>query len=73
MRLEPEKKRVKELRLILDVFVEFAPMTTRKMSVLVDTGAEVNLIRRGITYPQFLVPVKRPLKIAMASQAIMAG
>ena len=73
IRLEPEKKKVKELRLILDVFIEFAPLNTRKISVLVDTGAQVNLIRRGITFPQFLIPVKRPLKIAMASQAIMAG
>lgn len=57
----------------MDMTIVYAPMVTRKIRVLVDTGSEVNLIRRGITAPEFLESVKRPLRIAMASHAIMPG
>ena len=57
----------------MDMTIVYAPLETRKIRVLIDTGSEVNLIRRGITLPIYLEPVKRPLRIAMASQAIMPG
>ena len=73
IRLEAEKKKVRDLRLTMDLKVEFAPNALRKIRVLIDTGAEINLIRRGIAYPEYLMPVGRPIRIATANQAPMIG
>ena len=79
LRLEPEKKKVKDLRLTMDLSVEFLPNVecdpcqTRKLRVLVDTGAEINLIRKGIVGSPYMAAVKRPLRIAAANQATMHG
>ena len=79
LRLEPEKKKVKDLRLTMDLPVEFIPVmdcdpcVTRKLRILVDTGAEINLIRNGIVGSPYLSAVKRPLRIAAANQATMYG
>jgi hypothetical protein len=73
IRLEGEEKRVKDVRLTLDIVLTFAPGVTRKVRALVDTGAEVNLLRRGIASPEYLTPVKRPLKLATASREPLPG
>ena len=69
----PDRRRIRDLRLTLDVHITYSSDVKGKIRILIDTGSEVNLIRRGVTLPQFLLPVKRPLKIAMASHAIMPG
>ena len=73
VRLNAEKKKVRDLRLTMDLQIEFARLVTRKIRVLIVTGAEINLIRRGIVSPECLTPVKRPLRIAAANQAPMIG
>ena len=57
----------------MDLTILYAPNVSRRIRALIDTGSEVNLIRTGITSPEYRVPVKRPLRIAMASHAIMPG
>ena len=52
IRLEAENKKVRDLRLTMDLKVEFATNALRKIRVLIDTGAEMNVIRRGIAYPE---------------------
>ena len=73
IRLEGEGKRVKDVRLTLDIILTFAPGITRKIGALIDTGAEVNLLRRGIAFPEYLTPVKHPLRLATASQDPLPG
>ena len=57
----------------MDLTILYAPNVSRRIRALIDTGSEVNLIRTGITSPEYRVPVKRPLRIAIASHAIMPG
>ena len=71
--LEPDRRRVRDLRLTIDVTFHFSTSETRRVRVLIDTGSEVNLIRRGIIPPHLLTPVKRPLRIATASHELMPG
>ena len=49
--LEPDRRRVRDLRLTIDVTIHFSTSETRRVRVLIDTGSEVNLIRRGIIPP----------------------
>ena len=71
--LEPDRRKFTSLRLTLDVTLEFSADYSRRVRVLIDTGSEINLIRRGIIAPEFVHPVKHPLKIATASHDYMAG
>ena len=73
MRLEPERRRVRDLRLNINMTMRLASGPLRKITVLMDTGSEVNLIRRGIVGPEHLRPVKRPMKIAAAGMTILSG
>ena len=43
------------------------------MDVLVDTGAQVSLVRRGLFKEEFLQPSRRPVRLKVANGEIMGG
>ena len=73
IRLEPEWDRVRDLRCNLNVMMRLSSGPLRKITVLIDTGSEVNLIRPGIVEPEHLQVRNRPVTIATASRGILQG
>ena len=63
-----EKKKVTEAKLILELELACAAGVTKKIRALVDTGDEVNLIRRGALPPESFVPAAKPIKLKTASR-----
>ena len=43
------------------------------MDVLVDTGAQVSLVRRGLFKEELLQPSRRPVRLKVANGEIMGG
>ena len=43
------------------------------VDVLVDTGAQVSLVRRGLFKEEFLQPSRRPVRLKVANGEIMGG
>ena len=43
------------------------------MDVLVDTGAQVSLVRRGLFREESLQPSRRPVRLKVANKEIMGG
>ena len=43
------------------------------VDVLVDTGAQVSLVRRGLFKEEFLQPSRRPVRLEVANGEIMGG
>ena len=69
----PNPERLKSLRLTMDLDVQFDQYTSRKLRFLIDTGADINLIRTGITDPKYLTTLNHPLQITTASRSVMQG
>ena len=61
------------MRLILEVDLKFGSEEVKNVRFLVDTGAEINLIRRGIAPAHLISRAEKPLRIATANQGIMSG
>ena len=57
----------------MDLDVQFDQYTSRKLRFLIDTGADINLTRTGITDTKYLTTVKHPLQITTASRSVMQG
>ena len=57
----------------MDLEVHYDQYTARTLRFLIDTGADINLIRTGLTEPRHLTMVKNPLQITTANRAIMPG
>ena len=60
-------------RLIIAVLVHFADGTKKKMKALVDTGAEVNVIRRDLVDPSLLKPSPHPIRLGAANSTQLCG
>ena len=73
-RLEPTTKvHPKQLRLTIDAQAAFNTGDQRKIRILIDTGAEVNLLKRGIAYPECIQPARNPIQIAAANKMALVG
>ena len=53
--------------------IEFPNGAHQKVDILVDTGAEANLIRQGLVPEQFLFAAKNPLRFETANGESLAG
>ena len=60
-------------RLVLTVHVAAPRGETKQIKVLIDTGAEVNLIRPGIFQPDSFQQASKPLKLVTVSGSILQG
>ena len=61
------------VHLRIGVTIQREGMEDIPAKVLIDTGAEVNLIRRGIIPPHLLSPASRPLRLVAANNQRLPG
>ena len=59
--------------LLLNVGLRTADGQVRKLEALVDTGADINLVRRGLVPSECLTASARPLYIVAANQVSLGG
>ena len=60
-------------RLIIPVTVQFSDGSETTMKALVDTGAEVSVIRRDLIDPKFLKPSQHPVRLGAANATQLCG
>jgi hypothetical protein len=63
----------KERQLLLKTDVELRNGDLQKMDILVDTGAEANLIRKGLVSDHLTYAAKKPLRFATANGQNLSG
>ena len=69
----PKPGLIRSVRLTLTLDVYFDEHTHQGIRFLVDTGADINLLRKGLVDPKFLTPAKYPLEITTVSRSPMEG
>ena len=62
-----------DLRLIMQVQARLPSGRVQPLQILVDTGAETNLIRKGLIPASEFVPAKRPLCLTTANGQRLRG
>ena len=67
------RKFSKDRQLLIRTKVELSNGEERKMDILVDTGAEANLIRQGLVDDHLMYSAKDPLKFETANGQSLAG
>ena len=63
----------KDTKLKVRVQVEWVDGSSKELSVLVDTGAEVNLINPKLMNPDLLVPSTHPVRLGVANSLLLKG
>ena len=62
-----------QVKLLVAVGLRLGDGSVVRASALVDTGAEINLLRRGLVGPQYFCASERPKRFITASRAVMEG
>ena len=57
----------------IGVMVTLADGKSQELQVLVDTGAEVNLVNSRLISPELFQPATRPLKLGVANSHVLPG
>ena len=78
MRREPRKiipgEKPKVLKLILEDTIEFnSTQVTRKIHVLIDTGSEVNVLKKGLAPFESWTAMETPIVMTTASHSAIEG
>lgn len=60
-------------QLLLQVYAETAEFVGRKINILVDTGAEINLIRPGLFPHSCFLPAQKPAELTTANGTRLEG
>ena len=67
------RKFCKDRQLLVRTKVELLNGTTQKLDILIDTGAEANLIKSGLIPEHLMYPAKEPLRFQTANGEILEG
>ena len=62
-----------ELQLLMRLFVRLPTGEGRVLNALIDTGAQVNLIRTGLLEPRLLQRAKSPVRLVTANNQVLQG
>ena len=63
----------KERQLLIRTKVKLLNGTSQKLDVLIDTGAEANLVKRVLIQDQLFYPAQNPLRFEAANGEVLAG
>jgi hypothetical protein len=61
------------VRLVVSAQMQVAGYEPTPLRILIDTGSEVNLVRKGLLRPECFRPTPRPIRFYAANQTVLAG
>ena len=69
----PVGPRKKHTRLLIPATIELWDGVEKNVNVFIDTGSEVNLVRKGLVPSSYFSPAKKPLELWAANAACLSG
>ena len=60
-------------KLKIPVTVQWSDGSEQTMEALVDTGAEVNLVKTSMVKPELFAPAKKPVRLGVANSHLLQG
>jgi hypothetical protein len=62
-----------KVQLLLDMDVELPNSKLKNMKILVDTGAQINLVKRGLIPPSLWQRARNPVRLITANNSVLGG